>query len=74
MGRVIYLGPQRYPRGTAKHPPRFVACSHCGERHPLIRMAEGTVGCLTAFADNDMWFCRHRGCRVAWIERHAPPK
>ena len=37
-------------------------------------MTDGTVRCLTAFADGDRWFCRNRGCRAAWIERQVPPK
>jgi hypothetical protein len=37
-------------------------------------MTDGTLRCLTAFADNDQWFCRNRGCRAAWIEQQVPPK
>ncbi len=50
---------------------QLVACEHCGERHPFVKLGDGTVRCVTAFSADGLWFCRNRGCRAAWIERHG---
>jgi hypothetical protein len=74
MGTVVDLRGRRHPneRGTGR--PGFVTCAQCGERHPLVRLPDRTVRCPTAFTDGERWYCLNRGCRAAWIERHAPPK
>jgi hypothetical protein len=74
MGTVIDLKARREPKKSGNSQGRFVACMHCGERHPLVRMTDGTVRCLTAFADGARWFCRNRGCRATWLEHHPAPK
>jgi len=48
---------------------RLVRCEQCGERHPIIKLADGQLRCLTAFETEGHWFCRNRGCRAAWLER-----
>lgn len=48
---------------------RYVQCEHCSERHPIIKLANGTERCFTAFADGDRWFCQNRGCRAAYLGR-----
>lgn len=68
MGKVTAFRP-REPNKRNRPADRFVACIECGERHPIIRLADGTVRCLTAFADADRWFCRNRGCRATWLAR-----
>lgn len=67
MGQVISLPNRRQPKPS--HGSRFVVCEHCAERHPVVRLADGTHRCPTAFADDGRWFCRNRGCRAAWIEK-----
>ena len=68
MGKVTeFRAHQTAKRGPAGG--RVVTCTFCGERHPIIRLADGSVRCLTAFADDDRWFCRNRGCRAAWLLR-----
>ncbi len=70
MGTVIDLATRRRrecPRGGE----RFVICAQCHERHPLIRFADGSVRCVTAFIDDERWFCRNRGCRAAWLAQAA---
>jgi hypothetical protein len=47
----------------------MVACSHCREPHPIVRLPGGEQRCVTAFFDGANWFCRNRGCRRAWLER-----
>ncbi|MFN8628189.1 MAG: hypothetical protein U0587_19735 [Candidatus Binatia bacterium] len=67
MGTVTDLrAGRRTPERVAG---RLVHCQHCGERHPIIRLADGQLRCVTAFAVDGHWFCRNRGCRAAWIER-----
>ena len=68
MGTVIDFSARRR-RGQETDTERFVVCAQCNERHPLIRFADGSVRCVTAFADNERWFCRNRGCRAAWLAR-----
>lgn len=70
MGTVIDLRTRR-TRPTSQANGRYVICTHCEERHPVIRFADGTLRCLTAFADADRWFCRNRGCRAAWLAANA---
>jgi hypothetical protein len=69
MGTVTQL---RGKRGNHKLGPgtRYVRCAHCNERHPFIRLAGGTVRCLTAFTDGAYWFCRERGCYSGWMSAH----
>ncbi|MBI3782574.1 MAG: hypothetical protein HY270_04150 [Deltaproteobacteria bacterium] len=58
----------RSRRITRDEPARkFVVCEQCGERHPIVRMADGSYHCPTAFEDIRRWFCRNRGCRAAWL-------
>jgi len=70
MAKVIDLHERR--RRSEDKPPagRFVTCAQCGERHPVIRLGDGSTRCVTAFADGERWFCRNRGCRAAWLARH----
>ena len=76
MGKVLQF-PQRGGRGPTKPPPRsgarFVTCTQCGERHPIIRHGDGSERCVTAFVAEDRWFCRHRGCHAAWLARQPKP-
>lgn len=67
MGQVIELDSRRTakPQGGG----RYVICGHCDERHPVVRLANGTHQCPTAFVDDGHWFCRNRGCRAAWLEK-----
>jgi len=74
MGTVIDLRARRHPKGHGTSQSPFVPCTQCGERHPLVRMTDGTVSCPTAFADGDRWFCRNRGCRAVWLADHLPTK
>jgi hypothetical protein len=69
MGTVSDLKGRRNGKLSVR-PGQFVVCAGCGERHPVIRMAGGTVRCVTAFADGEQWFCRNRGCRAAWLSRN----
>ena len=69
MGTVIELKGRRPPKGPAVGQGRGVTCTHCGERHPVVRLATGELRCVTAFADGERWFCRNRGCRAAWLAR-----
>jgi len=80
MGSVLHFDSGRRKRreGTRVPPVRFtpvpskpsnvVHCEHCGERHPLVRLAGGETRCVTAFSDGMYWFCRNRGCRRAWMD------
>lgn len=72
MGSLIQLHTHRRSRGASRSPQRrgatSVACSQCGEPHPIVRLAGGEQRCLTAFFDGANWFCRNRGCRRAWVE------
>lgn len=73
MGTVIDLQSRRRrpkkPEKPAGHGGRFVNCTHCAEKHPLIRMVDGSEQCLTAFTDGRNWFCQNRGCRAAWLNK-----
>ncbi len=70
MGTVSEFRPRRPgAKSPAANRGRFVTCAHCGERHPVIRLAGGTQRCVTAFPDERNWFCRNRGCRAAWLKR-----
>ncbi|HUI25820.1 MAG TPA: hypothetical protein VL403_07005 [Candidatus Kryptonia bacterium] len=71
MGTVTDLRTRRQAKGPSGPGSRFVTCAHCGERHPIVRLADGTVRCLTAFVDRDHWFCRNRGCRAAWLAKQS---
>ncbi|HVM95171.1 MAG TPA: hypothetical protein VMT89_02225 [Candidatus Acidoferrales bacterium] len=62
---VIDLCSRRASKEDPAH--RFVTCEHCGERHAIVRMVNGTHHCPTAFEDTKRWFCRNRGCRAAWL-------
>jgi len=68
MGTVVDLQhhrkEKREPQGS-----RFVYCAYCRERHPVVRLPDGTHRCPTAFADSGRWFCRNRGCRAAWLSK-----
>jgi hypothetical protein len=73
MGSVIDLNVHRrstrsFPRSSAG---QTVTCLHCGESHPIVRLAGGEERCLTAFLDGKNWFCRNRGCRRSWLESRA---
>ncbi|HVN87424.1 MAG TPA: hypothetical protein VMW17_21530 [Candidatus Binatia bacterium] len=72
MGTVTDFGAARRAKGRGGASGRFVICEQCGERHPIVRLADGTVRCLTAFVDQYRWFCRNRGCRAAWLAKHSP--
>lgn len=68
MGTVIDLESRRRARGKGSSDGgRFVNCKHCREKHPIIRLRDGSEQCLTAFTDGRHWFCQHRGCRAAWL-------
>jgi hypothetical protein len=67
MGTVTHLGARRHAKRQSLGSGRFVTCAYCGERHPLVRLADGSVRCVTAFPDSERWFCRNRGCRAAWL-------
>lgn len=74
MGEVLDL---RARRGNKQASPqastaRVVTCVHCGEKHPIIRLAGGETRFVTAFADGENWFCRNRGCRAAWLAKQQP--
>lgn len=70
MAEVIDLRSRRAkrPGGGA----RFVHCAYCGERHPIVRLEDGSESCPTAFADGTLWFCRNRGCRSAYFSPRRP--
>jgi hypothetical protein len=72
MGSVIDLNTRRGNRRRDSAPPSNrageVVCTHCGERHPFVRLTGGETRCLTAFFDGAHWFCLNRGCRRAWME------
>ncbi len=71
MGVVIDLASRRIrnQRGrTAGHGRRSIDCRHCGENHPVVRLAGGEERCVTAFFDGNNWFCKNRGCREAWLK------
>lgn len=68
MGDLLDLRSRRAARHTSTGSAgRFVVCTHCGEKHPIIRLAGGEERCVTAFVDAGRWFCRNRGCRAAWL-------
>lgn len=70
MGTVTDLNSRRRQTPPAKREAcnsRFVVCHHCTERHPIVRLANGTERCFTAFIDGDRWFCQNRGCRAAFL-------
>jgi hypothetical protein len=74
MGSVIDFDTHRrrrtQPPGRPHHTvgANMVACSHCGEPHPIVKLQGGEQRCVTAFFDGTNWFCRNRGCRRAWLE------
>ena len=77
MGSVIDLDARRKRRGRSPGPPQsagptLVACSHCGESHPIVKLQGGEHRCVTAFFDGTNWFCRNRGCRRAWLDGGNP--
>lgn len=67
MGTVTELAGRWGPKRPGTVGVRSVTCTQCGERHPVVRLADDTSRCVTAFNDGDRWFCRNRGCRAAWI-------
>jgi len=70
MGNVLDLRARRGVKAApASGAGRFVVCAHCGEKHPIIRLAGGEERCVTAFVDAERWFCRNRGCRAAWLAK-----
>jgi len=72
MGTVTDLRTRLAAKRQTSAVGRFVTCEHCGERHPIVRLADGSVRCLTAFVDRNHWFCRNRGCRAAWLAKQPP--
>lgn len=73
MGSVTDLATRRSARGrrpAGGSGAHAVVCAQCGERHPVVRLADGTLRCVTAFHDGARWFCRNRGCRAAWLAAH----
>ena len=76
MGSVIDFDARR--RRATRPPARpqpavganMIACSHCGEPHPIVKLQGGEQRCVTAFFDGSNWFCRNRGCRRAWLSNH----
>jgi hypothetical protein len=71
MGTIFNLNARRQGKKRPAEGGRFVNCAQCGERHPVVRFADGSVRCVTAFGDHERWFCRNRGCRAAWLARHT---
>jgi hypothetical protein len=71
MATVIDFTSRRHPKKPNARNGRSVTCAQCGERHPVIRLTDGKLRCVTAFADGERWFCRNRGCRAAWLARHG---
>ena len=73
MGEVLDLRARRVTKATPNTGVgRFIVCTHCGERHPIVRLAGGEERCVTAFHDAGHWFCRNRGCRAAWLAKREP--
>lgn len=72
MGTVTEFRASR--RGRGRTSGRFVTCEHCGERHPIVKLRDGSFQCVTGFSADGHWFCRNRGCRAAWLEQQAPRK
>ena len=70
MGTVIDLRTRRTARAQDAPRGRHIVCTQCGERHPVIRLGNGSERCVTAFSDGPRWFCRNRGCRAAWLGSH----
>jgi len=74
MGDLLDLrarrGPKSKPAAAKVSSGRVVICTHCGEKHPIIRLASGEERYVTAFSDAGYWFCRNRGCRAAWLAKH----
>ncbi len=68
MGTVTDFRSSRGPKGPAG---RVVTCAHCGERHPIVKLGDGTLRCVTAFSVDGRWFCRNRGCHAAWRAKHG---
>ncbi|MCK6554498.1 hypothetical protein L6Q96_07935 [Candidatus Binatia bacterium] len=71
MGTVIDISGRRRARPSRSEPPTAVRCAKCNESHPVIRLADGSSRCVTAFNDGERWFCRNRGCRAAWLVEHG---
>jgi len=69
MGKVIDLR-NRHSKGPAATRGGGVTCAQCDERHPIVRLADGSERCVTAFAVGQWWFCRNRGCHAAWRAGH----
>ena len=67
MGKITDLAAHRKGRPPQTGGQHLVTCVHCHERHPVIRLPGGRLRCVTAFVDNDHWFCLNRGCRAAWL-------
>ena len=72
MGTVRELKTHRNAKRSDTERRRFVTCAGCGERHPIVRLADGSLRCVTAFVDGERWFCRNRGCRAVWLARQRP--
>lgn len=70
MGTITDLSERRGRRRGDAEASRAVICAQCGERHPVVRLADGTSRCVTGFNDGERWFCRNRGCRAAWRAAH----
>ncbi len=70
MGNVIDL---RSRLNAPRHRTESqVRCAGCGERHQRVRLKDGQIDFPTAFEDGGHWFCRHRGCLAAWLDRMPP--
>lgn len=72
MGTVTEFRGAR--RGRVGGAARFVTCAHCGERHPIVKLGDGRLQCVTGFSADGLWFCRNRGCHAAWLEQQRPQK
>ncbi|MFI5366402.1 MAG: hypothetical protein ACHQ4J_12350 [Candidatus Binatia bacterium] len=69
MGTIVEFRSRRRDKESATSGRGMIACAHCGEQHPIVRLGDGNQRCVTAFADGPRWFCRNRGCRAAWLAR-----
>ena len=72
MGTITEFRGSR--RGRVPTAGRFVTCAHCGERHPIVKLGDGSFECITGFSADGRWFCRNRGCHAAWLGREQPRK